>query len=69
MVVLILLTLCVFAMPKNRRVTIKQIEDARDILQRVLETETFTLTTLERLEILGAKRSLKMLTEMRKEGK
>lgn len=56
-------------MARYRFATIKQIQDADDILQRVCEYEVFTLTAQERCAIMDARKALKVLVELRKEGK
>lgn len=52
-------------MPKPRHATKRQILDAFDVIQRVLETETFRLTRTERLAMMDTKKALKVLVEMR----
>jgi hypothetical protein len=51
---------------KRSKPTIKQMHDATDTLQRVLETEMFSLTAVERLAILDTKKVLKSIIELRK---
>lgn len=56
-------------MARYRVATIKQIQDADATLQKVCEYEVFTLTVQERAAIMEARKALKVIAELRKEGK
>lgn len=56
-------------MARQRIATVNQINDAVDTMQKVLESDTYRLTRAERLAIMDAKRAMKVLAELKKEGK